>query len=67
MTFDVGVVDLPASYRYGMKAEAYNMIYVDADRRLEQDGLLIAPRLTFEQCAKKYACAQRGEIALQHV
>ena len=55
MTFDVGVVDLPASYRYAMKAEAYNMIYVDADRRPEQGGLVIAPRLTFEQCAKKYA------------
>ena len=55
MTFDVGVVDLPASYRYAMKAEADNMIYVDADRRPEQEGLVIAPRLTFEQCAKKYA------------
>jgi hypothetical protein len=55
MTFDVGVVGLPASYRYAMTAEAYNMIYVDADRRPEQDGLVVAPRLTFEQCAKKYA------------
>ena len=55
MTFDVGVVDLPASYRYAMTAEADNMIYVDADRQPEQDGLVIAPRLTFGQCAKKYA------------
>jgi hypothetical protein len=38
-----------------MTAEAYNMIYVDADRRPEQDSLVIAPRLTFEQCAKKHA------------
>jgi hypothetical protein len=55
MTFDVGVVDLPASYRYAMKAGNYIMICVDADRQPEQDGLVIARRLTFEQCAKKHA------------
>jgi hypothetical protein len=55
MTFDVGVVDLPASYRYGMEADAYNMIYVDADGRPGQDGLVIAPCLNFEPCDKKYA------------
>jgi hypothetical protein len=55
MTFDVGVVDTPASWRYGLKANDNHMIFVDAGRKPERNGLIIAPTMTFEQCVKKYA------------
>jgi hypothetical protein len=55
MTFDVGVVRLPASSPYGLKANSYNMIFLDADRRPERDGLVVAPVMSFEECAAKYA------------
>jgi len=55
MTFDVGVVDLPASWSYGHKANAYHMIFVDADRPPERDGLIVAPIMTFQACAARYA------------
>lgn len=55
MTFDVGVTGLGASFAYGHKAGSYNMIFVDAGRRPERDGMIVAPVMTFEQCAAKYA------------
>lgn len=55
MTFDVGVVGLPASWDYGLKANRYSMIFVDPDRPPERDGTIIAPVLTFEQAAAKFA------------
>jgi len=55
VTFDVGVVDLPASWRYGHAANRSNMIFVDAGRKPESDGLVVAPVMSFEACAAKYA------------
>jgi hypothetical protein len=55
MTFDVGVVGTPASWRYGLQANEYNMIFVDADRAPERDGTVRAPVMTFAQCRAKYA------------
>ncbi len=55
MTFDVGVVDVPASWKYGLAANKNYMIFVDAGRKPESSGLVRAPVMTFEQCAAKYA------------
>ncbi len=55
MTFDVGVVNTPPARTYGLKANDYNMIFVDAGRRPERNGLVIAPVMSFDDCAKKYA------------
>jgi hypothetical protein len=55
LTFDVGVVDVAPSWRYGLPANRFNMIFVDADRRPEADGTIVAPTMTFERCAAKYA------------
>jgi hypothetical protein len=55
MTFDVGVVDVAPSWKYGLAANRFNMIFVDADRRPETDGTIVAPTMTFERCAAKYA------------
>lgn len=55
MTFDVGVVGLPASWQYGHEAPAYNMIFVDPTARPDRDGTVIAPILTFEQARTRFA------------
>jgi len=55
MTLDVGVVDLPPSWRYGLQANGYNMIFVDPDRPTERDGTITAPILTFAQAQAKFA------------
>ncbi len=55
MTFDVGVVDVAPSWRYGLPANRFHMIFVDADRKPEADGTIVAPTMTFEACAAKYA------------
>ena len=55
MTFDVGVVDRPASWAYGLKANRYNMIFVDPERPQQSDGTVIAPVLSFEQASAKFA------------
>src|SRR5262249_33497292 len=55
MTFDVGVVDLVAEREWTLTANRYSMIFVDADQRPERDGSILAPVMTFEQCAAKYA------------
>ncbi len=55
MTFDVGVVGARPSWTYGLKANEYNMIFVDAGVRPERDGHVVAPVLTFDQCVRKYA------------
>ena len=55
MTFDVGVVALPASWPYGLQANKYNMIYVDPTVPPESDGTIVAPTLTWEQASAKFA------------
>jgi hypothetical protein len=55
LTFDVGVVDVAPSWRYGLAANRFNMIFVDADKKPERDGTIIAPVMTFDRCVAKYA------------
>lgn len=55
MTFDVGVVALPASWRYGLKANDYNMIYVDPTVRPQRDGTIVAPTLDWETASARFA------------
>jgi hypothetical protein len=55
MTFDVGILGIPASWNYGLPANRYNMIFVDPDRPPERDGTIVAPVLTFEQAQAKFA------------
>ena len=56
LTFDVGVVDIArARTDLTIPANEYNMIFVDVDRPPETSGLVVAPVMTFKECAKKYA------------
>jgi hypothetical protein len=55
ITFDVGIVDVPASWSYGLKANEYNMIFVDPTNPPQSDGTIVAPILTFEQAKAKFA------------
>jgi hypothetical protein len=55
MTFDVGIVGLPASWSYGHEANAFNMIFVDPTAPLERDGTILAPILNFDQAREKFA------------
>jgi hypothetical protein len=55
LTFDVGVVDMKASWPYGLKANEYNMIFVDPTRAPERDGTIVAPILTFKEAVAKFA------------
>jgi hypothetical protein len=54
LIFDVGVVELSAAKNYGLQADGNHMIFVDADRKAESDGLVVAPVMSFQDCAAKY-------------
>jgi len=55
MTFDVGIVGLPASWSYGQTANRTNMIYVDPTLPLQRDGTVVAPTMTWEAASAKFA------------
>ncbi len=55
MTFDVGIVGVPASWTYGHEANTYNMIYVDPTVPAELDGTIVAPTMTWEAASAKFA------------
>lgn len=55
MTLDVGVVGLAASRAYGLRANDYNMIFVDPTGPTESDGTVVAPTLTFDEARAKFA------------
>ncbi len=55
MTFDVGILNVPPSWRYGHEANAYHMIFVDPTVAAERDGTILAPILSFEQAGAKFA------------
>lgn len=57
LTFDVGVVDVAPARDFTLPANANHMIFVDAGAAPQADGLVVAPVLTFEACARKYASA----------
>lgn len=55
MTLDIGIVSLPPSWEYGLKANKYNMIYIDPTVANECDGTIIAPIIEWETAAKRFA------------
>lgn len=55
MTFDVGIVNVPPSWRYGHAANDYHMIFVDPTVTPERDGTILAPIISFEQAGAKFA------------
>lgn len=55
MTFDVGIVNVAPSWRYGHEANEYHMIFVDPTVTPERDGTILAPIISFDQAAAKFA------------
>ncbi|HXL99988.1 MAG TPA: hypothetical protein VN932_08660 [Rhizomicrobium sp.] len=55
MTFDIGMTHISRTRRYKIAANEYSMIYLDPTPAPGSDGLIVAPVLTFEQAAKKFA------------
>jgi ribosomal protein L11 len=54
-TFDVGIVNLSKTRAYALKANKYNMIFVDPTTKPDNKGLITAPVITFDQCQSKFA------------
>ena len=54
-TFDVGVLNLSKTRTYGLKANDYNMIFVDPTAKPNGQGLVRAPTLSFDECQTKFA------------
>lgn len=54
-TFDVGVINISKTRTFGLKANDYNMIFVDPTAKLDTRGLITAPVLSFDQCQSKFA------------
>lgn len=55
LTFDVGVVGLPASWDYGLQANRYHMIFVDPTVPPETDGRIVAPVIDFDTARARFA------------
>lgn len=54
-TFDVGVLNLSKTRAYGLKANDYNMIFVDPTAAADGQGLIHAKTMTFDECQAKFA------------
>jgi len=54
-TFDVGIVNLSKTRAYDLKANKYNMIFVDPTGKPDSKGLIAAPVITFDECSAKFA------------
>ena len=54
-TFDVGIVNLSKTRAYELKANKYNMIFVDPTGKPDSKGLVAAPVITFDECSAKFA------------
>ena len=54
-TFDVGLVNLSKTRTYAMKANDYNMIFVDPTAAPDGQGLIRAKTMTFDECQAKFA------------
>ena len=54
-TFDVGVVNISKTRTYGLKANDYNMIFVDPTGAPDGQGLIRAKTMTFDECRAKFA------------
>lgn len=54
-TFDIGLVNLSKTRTYAMKANDYNMIFVDPTAKPDTQGLIRAKTMTFEECQAKFA------------
>jgi len=55
MTFDIGVVNVSKTRTYKTPANRYSMVYLDPTRKPEQDGLIHAPVISFDQSVSKFA------------
>ena len=54
-TFDVGLVNLSKTRTYAMKANDYNMIFVDPTGAPDIKGHIRAKTMTFDECQAKFA------------
>lgn len=54
-TFDVGLVNISRTRAYDLKANKYNMIFVDPTGKPDSKGLIAAPILTFDECSARFA------------
>jgi hypothetical protein len=55
MTFDIGVLNVSRTRIYKIPANRYAMVYLDPTRKPEQDGLIHAPVISFDQSVDKFA------------
>ncbi|HEX3674505.1 MAG TPA: hypothetical protein VHU87_09555 [Rhizomicrobium sp.] len=55
MAFDIGMTGISKTRTYKTAANEHSMIYIDPAHKLDRDGLIRAPVLTFDQAAKKFA------------
>jgi hypothetical protein len=54
-TFDIGMVSISKTREFALKANDYNMIFVDPTTKPDSKGLIEAPVLTFDACSAKFA------------
>jgi len=55
MTFDIGVVNISKTRTYRTPANRYSMVYLDPTGKPEQDGLIRAPVISFDQSVDMFA------------
>jgi hypothetical protein len=55
MTFDIGVLKVSRTRVYRTPANRYSMVYLDPTRKPEQDGLIHAPVISFDQSVDRFA------------
>jgi hypothetical protein len=49
------MVDISKTRSYALKANSYNMIFVDPTPAPDSNGIIEAPILTFDECQAKFA------------
>jgi hypothetical protein len=54
-TFDIGLVNLSKTRTYALKANDYNMVFVDPTTKPDGQGLIRASTMTFDECQAKFA------------
>jgi len=54
-TFDIGMVNLSKTREFALKANDYNMIFIDPTTKPDRKGLIAAPVISFDECSAKFA------------
>jgi hypothetical protein len=54
-TFDIGMVNLSKTREFALKANDYNMIFIDPTPKPDSKGLIAAPVISFGECSAKFA------------